>query len=292
MRNDSERDSLTRTGSTFVLAIVGVAQGATGEGSCSPLSQPVVEDTASDVTLEAGRLEDDQVSLDWRLYGAWENGACLDLKFTNLGARITNWRFDMTFDKVIETVSYPGPSPASLSVVLDQARLVPFSEPIIQPFGTVSYPVCFEPIARPSRFVATVVRDDTNGSGSGSGVGLDSQYGWVFDDSRAVMLSWLAENKDTGETCLDLRVSNLRDDVAVLDWSLRVQFDQGFTLTDVDTAFFYFPANLDQLDITPTATNVRIDPLDIATGTICLSTPALPTTLAASFRTVPAEPAP
>mgnify|MGYP002149629030 CR=1 FL=1 len=43
-----------------------------------------------------------------------------------------------------------------------------------------------------------------------------------------------------------------RDDVAVVDWSLRVQLDQGFTLTDVDTSFFYFPSNLDQLDITPT----------------------------------------
>jgi hypothetical protein len=283
---------VTRLAATFVLASLGIAQGASGEGACSPLTQPDVDDTDAEVTIEAGRLEDEDVSLDWRLYGAWENGACLDLKFTNLGKRIIDWRFDITFDKVVDSVAYGGPQPASFSVVLDQARLVPFSDPQVQPFGSISYPVCFEPIVRPDRFVATVTRDADDGGAGEDAVTVDDRYGFVFDDDRRLMLSWLAEAQDDGTVCLDLRLSNLAADERILGWAARVQFDAPFTLASVDTSFFYFPANLQELDILPTEANVEIDPLDIATGVICVAPYALPLSLDATYATEPATPSP
>lgn len=267
-----------------------VAQGAGGgESPCSPVDggngDDTDSDTGADVTLEAGRLEDNQVSLDWRLYSAWDGGACLDLKFTNLGESIATWQFDLTFDQVVKTISYPGPAPSSFSVALDEARIVPFGQPQIQPFGTVTYPVCLEPVVRPMALRADVTRT-TDGGEDPEFDPADAIYGFLFDDTQTMMLTWLGERRD-GELCLDLRLANLTRDQEIIDWNVRIRFDGPFIVTSTDTAYFYFPLNLDQLELMPTSATLEIEPIDVHSGLVCFAPEAEPISFEATFTTRP-----
>lgn len=269
-----------------------VAQGSAGGTSpCAPVDSGTdnEDDTGAgaDVTLEAGRLEDNQVSLDWRLYGAWDGGACLDLKFTNLGDRIATWQFDLTFDEVVKSVSYPGPFPSSFTVALDEARIVPFSDPQIQAFGTVSYPVCLEPIVRPKALRADVTRNAEGSEGSEDDAAVDAIYGFLFEDTETIMLTWLGERRAGGETCLDLRLANLTRDREIIDWHVHIRFNGPFEITSTDTAYFYFPHNLDQLELRPTATTLEIEPIDVHSGQFCFVPEAEPISFEATFTTRP-----
>ncbi|HMV65648.1 MAG TPA: hypothetical protein PKA64_02265 [Myxococcota bacterium] len=267
-----------------------VAQGSAGGSSpCAPVDSgpEATDDTATDVTLESGRLEDNLISLDWRLYGAWDGGACLDLKFTNLGDRVASWQFDLTFDEVVKAVSYPGPNPSSFTVSLDQARVVPFDNPQIQPFGIVSYPVCLEPIVRPKALRATVQRDAGTGADGDDDAAANAIYGYLFEDTQTLMLTWLGERHDGGEVCLDLRLANLTRDREIVDWNARIRFSGPFVITSTDTSYFYFPLNLDQLELRPTATTLEIDPIDIHSGELCFAPEAVPISFEATFETRP-----
>ena len=262
--------------------------GASGE-SCGPTFDDTAPDDTGGVTVDAGTITDNDVSLDWRLYGSWGDGACLDMKFTNLGDRVTAWQFEMGLDQVVSEVAYGGSFPSAFTVILDEARLVPFAEPLLAPFGSVSYAVCLEPVVRPVAFTANVQRDE---SGGGSAEVPEADvYGSVLDDSGQLVLIWLDKDADPDAFCLELRLGNLTVD-RVEDWSVRVRFDQPYNLRSTDTTFYYFQTGLDQLDILPTNQTRVFDPLDVHVGSICMDAVALPESFQATFITEDATSAP
>ena len=258
--------------------------GASGDG-CGPLPADDGGDDTGDVSLDAGTFEDDDILVDWRLYGSWGAGACLDLKFTNVGGRASSWQFALGLDRVVTEISYPGPFPASFTAALDEVRLVPFSDPTLQPFGVVSYAVCLEPVTRPVSFRATVVRDD-DGSGTPDVPAADV-YGTVRDDSDKVVLEFMDRASDPTAFCLELRLGNLTTD-RLEDWTARIRFDRRFELKSTDTSFYYFRADLEYLDVSPTFSSRVFDPLEVQSGTICMDAVAVPVALQASFRQTPA----
>lgn len=268
--------------------IVGVLMlgGASGDG-CGPVQPPADgDDTGLGATVDAGTLSDEEIALDWRLYGEWDAGACLELKFTNLGARVTSWQFAIGLDRVVRDVAYGGSNPSSFSVVLDEARLIPFAEPILQPFGTVTYATCLEPVVRPVSFDATIVRDGDDGADEE--VPEADVYGRLYEDGRVMSLEWLDSNRDPTAFCLELRLGNTTED-RLESWTARVQFDEDVVIRSTDTTFTFLEADLDALDIRPTNTSAVFDPLDVHAGTLCLDRVAEPTSLTATYVRIPLD---
>jgi hypothetical protein len=190
---------------------------------------------------------------------------------------------------VVSEVAYGGSFPSAFTVILDEARLVPFAEPLLAPFGSVSYAVCLEPAVRPVAFTANVQRETTGGGDAE--VPQADVYGTVFDDSGNLVLTWLDKDADPDAFCLELRLGNLTVE-RVEDWSVRVRFDQPYNLRSTDTTFYYFQTGLDQLDILPTNQTRVFDPLDVHVGSMCMDAVALPESFQATFTLVEATSAP
>lgn len=261
--------------------------GGGGARGCAPiLPEDDTDDT--DTTADAGRLEDDEVSLEWRLYDVTEGGGCLTLAYTNLGDPLTDWRFEFTFDQNITAVNWPGPEPDRLSTLLDTARLLPPTNSGLMAYESGSYGACFAPAVRPIGFDAIVTRgdpaDDTDETVS------DLRYGYLIDDANRMHLSWVGK-RTSGEYCLELRVGNLEPEV-IQDWNLRIQMDRAFTFTSTDTSFYYFPLNLDQLEVRPTIINWEINSRAVTSGRFCSLDVIEPTSFVATYDVIyfPADP--
>jgi hypothetical protein len=256
-----------------------------GASGCGPIDEaPVADEPSTTNTIDAGRLQDDDVTLAWRLYDPWDQGACLELTFTNIGEQIEDWRFDVTLDRQVSETQYGGPTPEKVSVVLDELSLLPIGSPSISPLGVVSYALCLEPEVRPIALDAVVVREaDTDaGLGESDEPEVRPAFGWLYDDQQAIQLTWLEEVDREDAFCLELRLGNLTED-RLQDWSVRVRFDEDVVFTEYDTSFFWFYVDLNEIEISPTEGTRRFDPAMIHSGIACFEARAEPVSFVSSF---------
>jgi hypothetical protein len=259
-----------------------------GSAGCGPIDSGTVTDQpGTTITIDQGRLQDNDVSLAWRLYDPWDAGACLELVFTNVGGTIETWQFDVTLDRPITETTYGGPNPDKISIVLDELRLLPTGSSRLEPFGTVTYPLCLEPEVRPIALEAVVDRGQDSDQPEETDVApdVDRAFGWMLDDAGAIQLTWLEQDTSDDEFCLSLRFGNLTDQ-RLTDWRMRVRFDNDVVFTEYDTAFFWFHVDLDEVEILPTAGTDRFDPGIIHSGTACFEGRAEPISLVALYTPV------